>query len=73
MTAPDEQQQQERQPVPPRPPGPARPAEKPSTGGTAARGDAMSQRLATQIEQDVETPLPWWSIAKKVILSLIHI
>jgi len=71
VTAPDEQQQQERQPVPPRPPGPARPAEKPSTGGTAARGDAMSQRLATQIEQDVETPLPWWSIAKKVIIAVV--
>ena len=71
MTAPDEQQQQERQPVPARPAGPAGPAEKPSTGGTAAGGDAMSQRLATQIEQDVETPLPWWSIAKKVIIAVV--
>jgi len=71
VTAPDEQQQQERQPVPARPAGPAGPAEKPSTGGTAARGDAMSQRLATQIEQDVETPLPWWSIAKKVIIAVV--
>jgi len=31
----------------------------------------MSQRLATQIEQDVETPLPWWSIAKKVIIAVV--
>lgn len=31
----------------------------------------MSQRLATRIEQDVGAPLPWRSIAKKVVLALI--
>jgi len=68
VTAPDEQQQQERQQVPARPPGPA---QKPPTGATDAGGDALSQRLATQIEQDIDSPLPWWSIAKKVIIALV--
>jgi len=67
VTAPDEQQQQERQQVPARPPGPA---QKPPTGRTEG-GDALSQRLATQIEQDIDSPLPWWSIAKKVIIALV--
>jgi uncharacterized protein (TIRG00374 family) len=36
-----------------------------------AGSDAMSQRLATRIEQDVEAPLGWWSIAKKVIIAVV--
>jgi uncharacterized protein (TIRG00374 family) len=31
----------------------------------------MSQRLATRIEKDVESPLPWRSIAKKSVLVLV--
>jgi uncharacterized protein (TIRG00374 family) len=42
------------------------PAAAPGTGG--ARSDAMSQRLAARIEQDVASPLPWRSIAKKTVL-----
>ncbi len=33
--------------------------------------DAMSQRLATRIEQDVESPLPWRSIAKKTVMAVV--
>jgi hypothetical protein len=33
-----------------------------------ASSDAMSQRLAARIEQDVESPLPWRSIAKKTVM-----
>ena len=36
-----------------------------------AGSDAMSQRLATRLEQDVASPLPWRSIAKKSILVLV--
>jgi hypothetical protein len=39
--------------------------------GATPGSDELSQRLATQIEHDVETPLPWWSIAKKVIVALV--
>ncbi len=39
--------------------------------GTAATSDAMSQRLATRIERDVESPLPWRSIVKKTVLVLV--
>ena len=31
----------------------------------------MSQRLATRIEQDVESPLPWRSIVKKSVLVVV--
>ncbi len=31
----------------------------------------MSQRLATRIEQDVESPLPWRSIAKKTVMVVV--
>jgi uncharacterized protein (TIRG00374 family) len=40
-------------------------------GGGAATSDAMSQRLATRIEQDVESPLPWRSIVKKTVLVVV--
>ena len=36
-----------------------------------AGSDAMSQRLATRIEQDVDSPLGWWPIAKKVIIAVV--
>ncbi len=36
-----------------------------------AGSDAMSQRLATRIEQDVESPLPWRSIAKKTVMVVV--
>ena len=39
--------------------------------GSARRSDAMSQRLATQIEHDVESPLPWRSIAKKTVMVVV--
>ena len=31
----------------------------------------MSQRLATRIEHDVESPLPWRSIAKKTVMVVV--
>jgi hypothetical protein len=31
----------------------------------------MSRRLATRIEQDVESPLPWRSIAKKTVMVVV--
>ncbi len=34
-------------------------------------GEAPSQRLATRLEQDVATPLPWRSIAKKSVMVLV--
>jgi len=37
----------------------------------AASSDAMSQRLAARIEQDVESPLPWRSIAKKTVMVVV--
>ncbi len=39
--------------------------------GATAMSDALSQRLATQIEQDVESPLPWRSIVKKTLLVVV--
>lgn len=33
--------------------------------------EAMSQRLATQIEPDVEAPLPWRSIVKKTVMVVV--
>ncbi len=41
------------------------------TGPRGFDGDAPSQRLATRIEKDVETPLPWRSIAKKSVLVVV--
>lgn len=40
-------------------------------GARGFDGDAPSQRLATRIEKDVETPLPWRSIAKKSVLVVV--
>jgi uncharacterized protein (TIRG00374 family) len=34
-------------------------------------GDAMSKRMASRIEQDVEAPLPWRSIVKKSVMVLV--
>ncbi len=36
-----------------------------------AGNDAMSQRLASQIERDVESPLSWRSIAKKTVMVVV--
>ena len=52
---------------PDRPAG-SRPA---ATTAAAAGSDAMSQRLADRIEQDVESPPPWRSIAKKSVLVVV--
>ncbi len=41
----------------------------PEPGGTGS--DAMSQRLAIRIEQDVAAPLPWRSIAKKSVMVVV--
>jgi hypothetical protein len=41
-----------------------------ATGAPTPAPDA-SERLATQIEEDVETPLPWRSIAKKTAAALV--
>jgi uncharacterized protein (TIRG00374 family) len=40
-------------------------------GITGTGSDAMSQRLATRIELDVESPLPWRSIAKKTVMVVV--
>jgi hypothetical protein len=40
-------------------------------GASEPGRDAMSQRLATRIEQDVESPLPWRSIAKKTVMVVV--
>ncbi|MBV8463078.1 MAG: UPF0104 family protein [Acidimicrobiales bacterium] len=49
--------------------------EEPARAADAATGqvgsDAMSRRLATQIERDVESPLPWRSIAKKSVVVAV--
>ena len=44
-------------------------AAEPEVGG--AGSDAMSQRLAAQIERDVESPLSWRSIAKKAVMVVV--
>ncbi len=44
---------------------------EPGNSGTGS--DAMSQRLAIRIEQDVESPLPWRSIAKKTVVVVAGI
>jgi len=49
-------------------PGPSRPD---VPGAPDVGRAAMSQRLATRIEQDVEAPLPWRSIAKKTVMVLV--
>jgi uncharacterized protein (TIRG00374 family) len=40
-------------------------------GADGAASDAMSQRLASRIEQDVATPLPWRSILKKSVMVVV--
>ena len=65
-------------------PGEAQPKDAGSKDGASARavepgrdgdvdgdGEAISKRFATQIEQDVEHPLPWGSIVKKTILVVV--
>jgi len=42
----------------------------PRDEGSGPRGD-VSERLAEQIEQDVESPLPWRSIAKKTVMAVV--
>ena len=37
----------------------------------SAGSDAMSRRLATQLERDVESPLPWRSIAKRTVMVVV--
>lgn len=55
---------------------------RPEPDGVGTRGDDQeiplvvdgrdaSERLATQIEKDVGTPLPWWSIAKKTAAAVV--
>jgi uncharacterized protein (TIRG00374 family) len=40
-------------------------------GEAEPRSDALSQRLATRLEQDVAAPLPWRSIAKKTVMVVV--
>ncbi len=57
--------------------GPAQDRDEVDTGaggdrdGPTALGEPMSQRFAEQIEQDVEAPLPWRSIAKKSVMVVV--
>jgi len=45
---------------------------RPAAPGVGAGGsDAMSQRFATRLEQDVAAPLPWRSIVKKSVLVVV--
>ncbi len=39
--------------------------------GGAQSADAMSERLATRIEQDVASPLPWRSVVKKTVVVVV--
>ncbi len=51
--------------------GPAR-AGPPPSGQSPARGDTdASERLATRIEQDIESPLPWRSILKSTVAVVV--
>ena len=54
--------QDDQEPVPP---GAAEPEV------SEAGSDAMSQRLASQIERDVESPLPWRSIVTKTVMVVV--
>ena len=54
--------QEDHEPEEPRPAPP---------GDSAAGSDAMSQRLASRIEQDVASPLPWRSLAKKTVMAVV--
>ena len=50
------------------------PAEEPESGaGRPGGGDSddASERMATRIEQDVESPLPWRSIAKRTVAVVV--
>ena len=76
MSAPDEKHAEEQDAADRAAPGqqtagPAGVAGPEGAHGAQQGGDAMSQRLATQIEQDVESPLPWRSIAKKVVVAVV--
>jgi uncharacterized protein (TIRG00374 family) len=46
-------------------------AAAPAAEARGTGSDAMSQRLATRIEQDVASPLPWRSIAKKSVMVVV--
>ncbi len=51
---------------------PEQEAARPSDADVGSAGsDAMSQRLATQLERDVESPLPWRSIAKRTVMVVV--
>jgi uncharacterized protein (TIRG00374 family) len=72
MTAQDEPEEAERET------GAAGPlpgsAPRAAGGDSQARGgesDVMSERLATRIERDVASPLPWRSIVKKSVMVVV--
>jgi uncharacterized protein (TIRG00374 family) len=45
---------------------------QPPPGRSPARGDTdASERLATRIEQDIESPLPWRSILKRTVAVVV--
>ena len=48
-----------------------RPTGAPRPSATAGDARDASQRLATRIEQDVASPLPWRSIAKKTVMVVV--
>jgi hypothetical protein len=43
----------------------------PSGAADDQLGEAMSQRFAEQLAHDVESPLPWRSIAKKTVMVVV--
>ena len=67
MTATDPQQEPQVERSEADEPRPAPPSDGAQPGGDPA----MSQRLATQIEQDVESPPGWWPITKRVVVALV--
>ncbi|HXY28559.1 MAG TPA: YbhN family protein [Acidimicrobiales bacterium] len=48
-----------------------RPEGGPSGPRRGPDGDGVSERLAERIEKDVESPLPWRSIAKKTVMAVV--
>jgi hypothetical protein len=47
------------------------PPPPPTSPGASASARDTSERLATQIEEDVEKPLPWRSIAKRTVAVVV--
>ncbi len=50
---------------------PERDARTPEAEVNGTGSDSMSQQLATRIEHDVESPLPWRSILKRTVTEVV--